>query len=303
MRKFAILVHVIGVVLAVTANAALGYLFLTSGKGSFLSGTLRASTERYYFPGIAMALAVAVGIPVLFLSGLRLLQLLFPNSGLLSRRTWVRPSSNTLLAVVLLAFLAHLPDNDLLMDPVKRVVRHVTRDSFSDVPKMDLRSDAEMEFPELPYVAGPDPLTTLELKGMDGTIVKLADLKGKAVFLNFWATGCVPCRAEMPNLANLYAQVKQEPAVAFALISYESPEKVKAFLEKYPHDVPVYTISEEMLKRLKISGFPTTMILSKTGEKIFSKVGAVAWDAGTTKEFLLSLAGDLPFHPPSTSGN
>lgn len=298
MRKFVIFMHLIGVLMAVAANAALGYLFLTSGKGSFWAGTLRASTENYYFPGIALALALAVGIPVLFLSGLRLLQLLFPNSGLLSRRSWVRASSNTLLLVVLLAFLAHLPDNDLLMDPVKRVVKYFTGDT-RETPKMDLRSDAELEFPVLPYVAGPDPLTSLELQGMDGTVVKLADLKGKAVFLNFWATGCGPCRAEMPNLTNLYAQVKQEPAVAFALISYETPEKVKTFLDKYPHDVPVYTISEEMLKRLKISGFPTTMILSKNGEKIFHQVGAIAWDSGTTKEFLLALARGLPFSPPS----
>ncbi len=295
MRKFALFMHFFGVGLALSANALLGYLFLRTGRGSFWLGTLRASTERYYIPGLAMALAVAVGVPVVFLSGLRLAQLLFPNNRWLSRRTWVRASSNTLLAVVLLAFLAHLPQNDLLMDPVKHLARHITGDTSANAPKMELRSDAEMEFPALPYVAEPDPLAALELTGLDGTVVKLADLRGKAVFLNFWATWCGPCRAEMPNLETLYEQVKAEPNVAFALIAYEPPEKVKTFLGKHPHNAPVYTVSEEILKKMRIESFPTTLILGKNGEMVFSKTGAVAWDAGTTREFLLALARDLPF--------
>ncbi len=302
MRKFALFMHFTGVGLALSANALLGYLFLTTGRGSFWLGTLRASTERYYIPGLAMGLAVAVGVPVFLLSGLRLAQLLFPGNKWLSRRTWVRASSNAVLCVVLLAFLAHLPENDLLMDPVKRLARYITGDTSADAPKMELRSDAEMEFPALPYVAEPDPLGALELTGLDGTVMKLADLKGKAVFLNFWATWCGPCRAEMPNLEKLYAQVKEEPNVAFALIAYEPPEKVKTFLDKHPHDAPVYTVSEEILKKMRIESFPTTLILGKNGEIVFSKTGAVAWDAGTTQAFLLALARDLPFKAPQENG-
>lgn len=275
-------------------NAALWYVFLTGGQGSYWEGTLRAVTTNYFFPGVVLELAVGIGIPVFLLSGARLAQLLLPGNAWLTRRSWIRPASNAVLAIVFLALAAQLPEDDAVMDPIKRLFAG----EKPEAPQLALRSDGEMKFPALPYVAEPDPWISLEFDGLDGKKVKWSDLRGKAVFLNFWATWCKPCRAEMPNIENLYTQMKDDADVAFLLVSYEDTETVNAFLSKNPHTAPIYTIPEETLDRLKIRSYPTTKIFSKTGEEMFSHTGAIAWDSGTTKVFLQALARDLPFSPP-----
>ena len=66
----------------------------------------------------------------------------------------------------------------------------------------------------------------------------MADYEGKVVFLNFWASWCLPCVAELPSINKLYNQFKDED-VGFILISNENEEVLRKYSEKKNYDVPV----------------------------------------------------------------
>src|SRR5215203_706263 len=70
---------------------------------------------------------------------------------------------------------------------------------------------------------------SLELADVEGKTHRLADYRGKAVLLNFWATWCEPCREEMPSIERLRAQLAGRPFAVLAVNVGESAEKARAF--------------------------------------------------------------------------
>lgn len=72
------------------------------------------------------------------------------------------------------------------------------------------------------------------LKTIDGKTVQLSQLRGKAVIVNFWATWCPPCRAEMPDMQTFYEQYyRQVEIVAVNVMVRDSQEKVREFIKDY----------------------------------------------------------------------
>lgn len=127
----------------------------------------------------------------------------------------------------------------------------------------------------------------LQVTDLDGNTVKMTNYRGKVIFLNFWATWCMPCVAELPSINKLYNQFKNEDIV-FLLISRESPEKVKSYQQRKKYDVPFY-IDDEHSNIPKIyfsQGIPTTFIINKKGKVIKASSGAEDWD---DKEFVETL--------------
>ncbi|PCJ23682.1 MAG: thioredoxin [Flavobacteriales bacterium] len=128
---------------------------------------------------------------------------------------------------------------------------------------------------------------SLGVKGLDGNMVNMADYKGKVIFLNFWATWCLPCVAELPSINKLYNKLKGEN-IAFLLVSNEKMEKVKAYHQRKKYDVPFHIIDEDgNIPRLYYSeSIPTTYIINKEGRVVKVSVGAEDWD---DDEFIKSI--------------
>ncbi len=119
----------------------------------------------------------------------------------------------------------------------------------------------------------------LTVKDLDGNIINMADFKGKVVFLNFWATWCMPCVAELPSINKLYNELKDEN-IEFLLISNENLEKVKGYHTKKEYDVPFHIIDANgfIPQQYKHDGIPTTFIINKEGKIIKASSGAEDWD-------------------------
>ncbi len=305
MRKVSIALHLVLILVVSPALAWLWYLFAQYGDGSFLLGTLRARAYGLFFPGVLLSIGTVVGV-CLFLSSFgRLLQLAIPGIPLIGRWRGLRPATNACLILILLMFLALLPFLENVADPIRtglqRVFPGLGPVVLNAARPPSLQPDSSLDFPKLPMVEEENSLAGVQFTSLEGNAVSLGELGGKAVFLNIWATWCGPCRAEMPNIEALYASLKNEQDIVFILAAEDQEEVVKAFLKDKPLDAPVYLMDEASKKKLKITGFPTTMILSKEGEVVFSQVGSAAWDGGTTKEFLLALARDLPFESGTES--
>ena len=126
------------------------------------------------------------------------------------------------------------------------------------------------------------------LRTLDGRETTLSECKDKVVFINLWATWCMPCVAEMPTIQSLYDSLKSD-RVAFLIISDESKETVQKFLTDKTFTFPVYLYSKELPNVFKTLGIPATFILSRDGSVVFKEVGSAKWDDVSSLNFLRGL--------------
>jgi thiol-disulfide isomerase/thioredoxin len=127
------------------------------------------------------------------------------------------------------------------------------------------------------------------LRSLDGKKISLADLKGRTIFLNFWATWCGPCKMEMPSIQRLYDRMKAE-GIAFVAVSDESPADVRSFVRKMGFTFPIYTTGEEPPGVYRHFGIPTIMVISPGGNVVFKHVGCARWDDGAVIKFLRTVS-------------
>jgi len=127
------------------------------------------------------------------------------------------------------------------------------------------------------WVAPEVPFHALELEDLDGRPFHLAEQEGKVLLINFFATWCKPCIAEMPDIDKAARQLP-EAGYLFLAISDESPEKLKRFAEKNDYGFRILRLKSS-LKAIDIYSIPTTYLLSPTGEVVLRKVGAYDWDS------------------------
>jgi thiol-disulfide isomerase/thioredoxin len=125
----------------------------------------------------------------------------------------------------------------------------------------------------------------LPLMDLNGQQMNLAAFKGKKIFLNFWATWCPPCNAEIPSIVSLMDACKSNETTAFILVTNESPERVKAFLEKKGLDLPVYFIRQAPSNELAYSSLPTTFVINEEGKLVHRSKGARKWNDDETLSY------------------
>lgn len=122
------------------------------------------------------------------------------------------------------------------------------------------------------------------LKDMNEKAVSLSSLKGTIVLINFWATWCPPCRAEMPSLNKLYREFRDKNLVVLAVSTDRSSQSVKEFLDKRPVDFPVLMDSDNKVSRqFKVFSLPTTFLLDRNGTILQRYLGEEEWDSSTIR--------------------
>lgn len=125
------------------------------------------------------------------------------------------------------------------------------------------------------------------LQDMKGNTLAFSSFEGKPVFLNFWATWCPPCKAEMPSILELKQEMGDK--VELVLVSYEDPEKVRVFLADNAWDLPVYFPLTEIPSQLKASALPSTFIIDSKFRIVHRSKGMSDWASQEVKSLLLML--------------
>jgi len=114
---------------------------------------------------------------------------------------------------------------------------------------------------------------------LNGETVKLSDLKGQVVFLNFWASWCGPCRAEMPSMEALYQRLKDRGFEILAVNIQESPETAAAFMTKNALTFPTALDSTGSVSdRYGIRAIPSSFIIDKRGLFVSRVTGSINWN-------------------------
>ncbi len=125
---------------------------------------------------------------------------------------------------------------------------------------------------------------TWQLLDMDGNQVSFESLNDKPIFINFWATWCPHCIAEMPGISELHEEYKNK--VNFILASNESRAKVRAFAKKNGFNQILFYQNKTVPNDFTSQSIPTTFIISKKGIVVLSKKGVARWNSGSIKDVL-----------------
>ena len=119
----------------------------------------------------------------------------------------------------------------------------------------------------------------LNLQDMDGVKHSIAEYKGKPVIINFWATWCPPCRAELPSMNRAWEKVKDENIEMIAVNVGENEDTIFSFMGSFPIDFTVLLAETgEITQSWPVKGLPTTLIVDTQGQIVYQAVGGREWD-------------------------
>ncbi|QCX54310.1 TlpA disulfide reductase family protein [Elizabethkingia sp. JS20170427COW] len=131
---------------------------------------------------------------------------------------------------------------------------------------------------------------SMSFKNAQGEVVDLQSLEGKVVFINFWATWCPPCRAEMPTIQSLYNQFKNDDEVVFVLLEVDGNQmKAEKIMKDKQWNLPVYYSNSAIPSYFFQGTLPTTVILDKNGNKVHQTQGMADYSGQKMIDFLNSL--------------
>ncbi len=129
---------------------------------------------------------------------------------------------------------------------------------------------------------------SLSFKDVNGVELQLSDYRGKTIFLNFWATWCPPCIAEMPDINNLYLEMNEQ--IVFLLISVDDQsERVWQFSDRKGFDYPLFHIEGRRPDVFKSTAIPTTFVIDPSGNVVMQREGMAKYNTDKFKDFLKRL--------------
>jgi peroxiredoxin len=150
-----------------------------------------------------------------------------------------------------------------------------------------------------PRVGKPAPEFTLP--DLEGRPVSLAELHGKVVILNFWATWCPPCLDEMPSLERLHVALASKGVAIVAVSVDERFSDIGKFVEKYRVTFTVlHDEGKKVSRKYQTFKYPETYILDRDGRLKSKVIGPRDWSAPTVIRDMVELLKEQPPAPAPT---
>ena len=131
----------------------------------------------------------------------------------------------------------------------------------------------------IPAVGSAAPDFTLT--NLEGKSVRLSDLRGRIVFLNFWATWCPPCKEEMPSIESLKVKMSGEDfSIVAVSVDGVSSGEVRAYMNNNGYTFEVlHDQAQKIAETYLVTGIPTTFIIDKDGIIVEVSRGSESWDS------------------------
>lgn len=133
-------------------------------------------------------------------------------------------------------------------------------------------------------------LGSIKFKDSKNQIISLADLKGKVIFLNFWATWCPPCLAEMPSINQLHQQFIGDEEVVMLLIDADANfNKSQAYFYRKKYKMSIFAAASSIPQELFNGSLPTTLVFDKKGRLVYNGVGVANYASPKFVSFIKEL--------------
>ena len=183
---------------------------------------------------------------------------------ILDKHWWKRHWSNVLLFSFLILLL--IPQT---VRPIKIFIHRLIASSPSEIKGSNRETLSNYDW---------------RLQDMQGENVDFNTFQGKKILINFWATWCPPCIAEMPSMQALYNDYKDD--IVFLFVTNDDAQTVRSFLKANGYKLPVYTAVTAPIQELEGNSLPTTYIIDENGEIVIRKVGAADWNSSSVRALL-----------------
>ena len=156
-----------------------------------------------------------------------------------------------------------------------------------EAPKLEPPSAQDMKVTTIDFDSN-----VLQFSDLENNIFTIQDFNGKNLFINYWATWCNPCLAEMPYMAELYENYKDEEDIIFLYLSREKLETIKNYIPKDEslQQLPIYKIITDD-EFFATSGIPTTFIINSDGVVIVKDLGSAFWNDESVFKLIDNLIG------------
>ncbi len=152
-----------------------------------------------------------------------------------------------------------------------------------DVPKKEIASTT----------VTPKSETSILFENAEGKVTDIASLKGKVVFINFWATWCPPCIAEMPTINNLYEKYKSNNSIVFLMVDADGDLiKSQKFMDKRAFSLEPLKPASPIPSTFLENSLPTTVVLDKNGNIVFRHEGGADYENKEFQDFIQKLASE-----------
>ena len=146
--------------------------------------------------------------------------------------------------------------------------------------KAEIKKDAVKDYPNN---------SSFSFTDTKGNINNISMLRGKVVFINFWASWCPPCRAEMPSINDLYKKLQSDTNFVFLSINEDDDKsKANSYLENNDFSFPIFYASGNVPGEIFAGTLPTTIVLSKQGRIVLKHEGLAGYN---TDSFISQLKG------------
>ena len=125
----------------------------------------------------------------------------------------------------------------------------------------------------------------------NGELLNLSENKGKVYFINFWATWCPPCRAEMPSINKLANKIEKKDKISFIMVDVDNKmnESVK-YMQKNSFNLQVYSSVSPIPEQIFNGTLPTTLIIGPHGNIVFHHTGMADYNTTEMINFLNTLS-------------
>jgi thiol-disulfide isomerase/thioredoxin len=177
-------------------------------------------------------------------------------------------SPSNILFVVVLALMLYPPSREWFM---RKIAFSPTIDNIENTEKLNTYN--------------------WELQGLNTESVNFNQFQNKVIFVNFWATWCPPCRAELPMIQNLYNDYKDK--IEFVFVTNEDWQTVNTFFKKHNYNLPVYNIiSAPPTKFTETNSIPASYLIDQQGNVLISETGSADWNSKKVRKLLDDLLGE-----------
>jgi thiol-disulfide isomerase/thioredoxin len=137
--------------------------------------------------------------------------------------------------------------------------------------------DADQRPTSIQLVANPSPVLAVSMEDLEGNIITTDDLRGKVTLVNFWATWCGPCKAEIPDLIQLQERYSDHLQVIGVSTDEGPTQMVEDFATQYGINYPVVMMTPELNQAFPgVMALPTSFIIDPDGRVVKTHVGLIS---------------------------